>query len=297
MYCFKVIISIALALFFTFSLFAFDNWIELHEQADQLSSTQAFEELQKDPESLEAKYVLALTYLNEHNKDKAYPLFVEILEENPSNIAAQWGVADIVRRNHDLDQAREQLMDIITQDKTFAPAYISLSYLRFMQAEFADSLRYAILARKLGRKNIDLSNYKRAYLMEGGARGMVVHYGGPISKIINGFRVLPTLKRAEKLKPDDAEVYYGLGAFYLLAPKFLGGNLDKALDYLKKSIMADPLFVDPYVRLAQAYNLKGDKEKYDEYLGIALKLDPQNELALDIKTQTCNFLCESSPDE
>jgi tetratricopeptide (TPR) repeat protein len=293
----RAILIVILASTLSLPLFAFDNWIELHEKADQLTSAQAFEEMQRNPDSLEAKYVLALAYFNEHNKDKAEPLFVEILEEDPSNIAAQWGAADVVRRNHDLDRARKELMRIISEDRTFAPAYISLSYLRFMQVDFADSLRYAILARKLGPKRVDFSNYKRAHLMEGGARGMLSHYSGPLSKMIHGFKILPALKRGEKLKPDDAEVYYGLGAFYFLAPRVLGGNLEKAQEYLEKSIMADPLFVDPYVRLAQVYRHMGDEDKYNEYLNIALKLDPGNELALDIKTRTCNFLCEPSPDE
>jgi tetratricopeptide (TPR) repeat protein len=297
MHCLKITIVIILTSCLILPLFAFDNWVELHDRADQITSVQAFEELQEDPDSLEAKYVLALTYLDEHNKDKAQPLFIEILEEDPSNIAAQWGAADIVRRNHDLDEAKKQLMDIIAKDKTFAPAYISLSYLTFMQADFNGSLRYAIRARKRGRKNIDLNNYKRAYLMEGGSRGMLSHYSGPFSKMIHAFKILPTLHKAEKLKPDDAEVYYGLGGFYFLAPKVLGGNLDKALYYLKKAIKADPLFVDPYVRLAQVYRNMGNEDKYNVYLGIALRLDPKNELAVDVKTRTCKFLCEQSPDE
>ncbi len=293
----KLLISVVSICILTLPLFAFDNWIELHEKADQLSSIDAFEELQQNPDSLEAKYVLALTYFTEHNHDKAKPLFIEILEEDPSNIAAQWGMADVLRRDHKRDKAREELKRIISKDRTFAPAYISLSYLRFMEVDFTDSLRYAILARKLGPKRVDSGNYKRAHLMEGGSRGMLAHYSGPLSKMIHGFKILPALKRGEKIKPDDAEVYYGLGAFYFLAPKILGGNLDKAKEYLEKSVMADPLFVDPYVRLAQVYRHLGNEDKYNEYLNIALKLDPQNELALDIKTRTCNFLCEPTPDE
>ena len=71
----------------------------------------------------------------------------------------------------------------------------------------------------------------------------------------------------------------GLGSYYLLAPFFAGGDKKKALAYLEKAVKADLYFADAYVRLAQAWREKGDKVRHDFYLGKALELDPQNELA------------------
>ncbi len=120
---------------------------------------------------------------------------------------------------------------------------------------------------------------------------MIAHYGGPLSKIINGTAVLPSLKAAEKLQPESAGVKFGLGSFYLLAPTLAGGDLERAEAYLKKAIEIDPLFVDAYVRLGQLYKIKGDSVRYNEYLNKALKIDSQNELALDIKNGKCKFIC------
>ena len=34
-----------------------------------------------------------------------------------------------------------------------------------------------------------------------------------------------------------------------------------------------------------------DIKNYETYLGKAISIDPRNELALDIKTEKCNFIC------
>jgi len=143
----------------------------------------------------------------------------------------------------------------------------------------------------MGEKRVDLSNRVRAYLMLGGAKGMIAHYGGPFSKLINGTAVLPTLKSAQKLQPDSAGVLFGLGSFYLLAPRLAGGDIAIAEDYLQRAIKADPLFADAYVRLAQLYKAKGQMQKYSEYLAKALEIDPANEVALDTESGACKFAC------
>lgn len=84
---------------------------------------------------------------------------------------------------------------------------------------------------------------------------------------------------------------FGMGSFYLLAPAIAGGSLDKAEEYLKKAINTDPLFADSYVRIGQLYKLKGDNEKYEMYLNKAFEVDPLNELASDIKSGRCGFIC------
>ncbi|MDD5595555.1 MAG: TRAP transporter TatT component family protein, partial [Candidatus Omnitrophica bacterium] len=86
-------------------------------------------------------------------------------------------------------------------------------------------------------------------------------------------------------------VFFGFGSFYLLAPNFAGGDKNRAGDYLKKAIKLDPLFADAYVRLAQFYKIKGDEKKYEDCLNQALKIDPQNDLALDVKNGKCKFIC------
>ncbi|MFH0827206.1 MAG: hypothetical protein V1923_04920 [Candidatus Omnitrophota bacterium] len=39
---------------------------------------------------------------------------------------------------------------------------------------------------------------------------------------------MPNLKKAEKMQPDSAGVTFGLGSFYFLAPRIVGGSKQKA---------------------------------------------------------------------
>ena len=122
---------------------------------------------------------------------------------------------------------------------------------------------------------MDLSNYTRAYLIIGGSYGMLAKYGGPLSKVFNGTQVLPNLKKAQALQPDSAAVLFGLGSFYFLAPAIAGGNINKALGYLMRAVVVDPLLADAYVRLAQVYRMKGDNANFEKYLNRALQIDPE----------------------
>jgi len=183
------------------------------------------------------------------------------------------------------------LEDIINKHPDFAPAKISLAYISFIQRDFNRAVRLADDVIHQGQETVDLSNYVRAYGLHAGAKGMIAYYGGPLSKVVNGTFVHSTLRHAQKLDPQSPAVLFGLGSYYLLTPPFLGRDLEMAEEYLMRAIERDPRFPDVYVRLAQVYQLKGEQEKYNEFLAQALALDPQNELALDIKNRTCKFVC------
>jgi len=127
--------------------------------------------------------------------------------------------------------------------------------------------------------------------LRGGVKGMIAHYGGALSKVINGTAVLPNLKTAEKLQPEFSGVKFGLGSFYLLAPSLAGGDLGEAQKYLEEAVKIDPLFADAYVRLAQLYKIKGDTRRYNGYINKALEIDPKNELTLDVSSGKCKFIC------
>lgn len=289
------VILLALSVFSS-STYALD-WKSLHEKADSTTLIQAKRAAESNPDSLEDLYILGLVYLNEYNAEEAEKVFRRMLEIDLSSIEAQWGVAECLRRKYQCDICIRVIDEIIASHPEFAPAYVSLSYIKYIKMDFNASARLAYRVIKLGRKRVDLTNLVRAYGLLAGAKGMIAHYGGPISKIINGRAVMPYLKEAKKLQPDSPSVLYGLGSYYLLVPWAFGRDPDKAIEYLEKAIKVDPKFADIYVRLAQAYRLKGDEGKYDLYLGKALEIDPKNVIALDIKEGRCKFICVSPRDE
>lgn len=277
-------------LFILHDCFALD-WKKLHEKADNQSLTQSLMASQKGPGSLEDSYVLGLAYLNQHRDKEAEAGFGKILERDPGAIEAQWGMAEALRRQHQLERAEELLGEIIRGHPGFYPAYISMAYLKYTRLDFKESARLALRVIKAGRGKVDLSNYTRAYCLYAGAKGMIAHYGGPLSKLINGAAVKSKLDRAEELQPNSAGVLFGLGSFYLLAPRIAGGDPLKSEAYLRRAIRIDPFFADAYVRLAQLYKIKGEDAFFEKYLRKALELDPGNELAFDIRSGRCRFIC------
>jgi tetratricopeptide (TPR) repeat protein len=267
------------------------DWIRIHEESDRTSLSDALEQISKEPESIDNIYLLALVYLNVHKDKEAAEAFSKILSKDPKSIEAKWGLAEVMRRQQKIEESEKALKEIIKSDPEFWPAHITLAYVQYTKQEFEEAVKIATKVSKADREGIDLSNYVRAYLIIGGAKGMIASRGGPFSKIINGTQVLPNLKKAEKLQPDSAAVSFGLGSFYFLAPIIAGGNRHKAQAYLEKTIEADPLFADAYVRLAQLYKMLGDDEKSWFYLDKALEIDPQNTLVQDFKTGKCKFAC------
>lgn len=290
----KIIILAVLIYFTNLSASGAMDWKGLHNQADSLSLVTAQEMSAKNSKSPSAEYVLGLVYLNLHQDQVADEIFSKLLATNPDLIEAKWGKAEILRRRHDLIAAQSLLNAVIKIDPQFAPALISLAYIKYFQMDFKGAVNLALKVIQAGRDQVDLSNYVRAYALYAGAKGMLAHYGGLFSKAIDGLAVKSNLDKAQKLKPNSPAVLFGLGSFYLLAPAIAGGNQSKAEDYLNQAIKQDPFFADVYVRLGQLAKLKGNPGKFNFYIDKALQIDPQNELAWDIKSGRCKFICVGS---
>jgi len=271
------------------------DWKALHERAETLDIPAA-KRAYGASASPEDRYVLALVYLAGHKNAEADGIFDELLAGSPGAVEFRWGKAEVLRRGHQADKSRKMLEEILKAEPHFAPAYNSLAYIRHASADFPGSVALAQKVIAMGRDKVDRADYAKAYLMAAGGKGMIAHYGGPLSKVLNGSAVFPLLKKAESLRPDCPEVLFGLGNFYFLAPVVAGGNKKKALDYFERAVRRDPLLADAYVRIAQTYRALGDKGKYEEYLSRALSIEPDNILASDERSGRCRFIC-ISPDK
>jgi tetratricopeptide (TPR) repeat protein len=267
------------------------DWKRLHEEADTKTLDSAVSIVQAHPGAVDDLYILALEYLNVHKDNEAGDVFNKITVLDPGAVEAAWGRAEVLRRRHKLDESEKLLNEVIGVNPEFSPAYISLAYIKYIRLNFNDGVTLVGRVVRQGAAKVDRSNRVRAYLLLGGIKGTIAHYGGPISKLINGTSVLSNLKAAEALEPGSAEVKLGLGSFYLLAPSLVGGDRKKAEEYLKKAIELDPLSVNSYVRLGQVYKVRGDNAKYEACLRKAREIDPQNELAVDVSSGKCKFVC------
>lgn len=286
----KLLISGVLFFCFAISSFALD-WKSIHEKADSLDSSQAIKIYEKNRESLENLYLLGLVYLNKYKNKEAEDVFYKMLKIDVDSKEALWGKAEVLRRNRDYGPSKEILEKLIGKYPEYAPAYISLAYIKYMEKNFDATVDLAYKVVKMGQDKVDLNNFVRAHCLVAGAKGMIAHYGGPVSKVVNGRSVLPYLRKAERLQPDSPAVLFGLGSYYLLIPAVFGRDINKAEQYLLKAVKIDPDFPDIYVRLAQIEKFRKNNNKYNEYLNKALSLDPMNELARDISQGRCEFVC------
>jgi tetratricopeptide (TPR) repeat protein len=267
------------------------DWKRVHEEADKKGLADAWYKMEKGLSSPEEAYLVGLLFLNQRKVREAQKVFQDMLKENSQSIEAKWGLAETLRRQNKLGESQKLLESIIQTAPEFPPAYISLGYIKYTRLDFKSTVELAQKVIGQGREAVDLTNYTRAYLLVGGAKGMLASTGGIFAKIGEGTQILPNLRKAEQLQPDAPAVLFGLGSFYFLAPGIAGGNIDKAKEYLERAVSLDPFFADAYVRLAQVYRAKGDSQKFEEYLKKALEIEPQNALAQDARNKTYKFIC------
>jgi cellulose synthase operon protein C len=267
------------------------DWKKLHEEADKKSLQGALDDVSKSPDSPEALYGLGLVCLSLHRDKESEDAFSRMLRSSPGSVEARWGLAEVLRRQHKVSESEEALNKLIEESPGFYPACITLAYIKFTRLEFKQAIKLAGDVLNRGKDKVDLSNIVRAHLITAGAKGMLAHNGNILDKLIYGTDVMPHLKRARGLQPDSPGVLFGFGGYYLLAPSIAGGDVDKAIEFFERAIKADPLFADACVRLAQAFLIKGDRNRYDENIRKALAIDQQNELALDITSGRCKFIC------
>jgi len=270
------------------------SWKTLHERADKINLEQALGEVKDSPHSVERLYVLGLVHLNRYETQQARKAFERILDINSEVFAGQWGIAEVLRREHKLDESKQILEKLLREQPRYAPTYLTRAYICYIDLEFKRGVNLSHAVLNLGEKNVDLTNIVRAHALFAGCKGMLAHHGGPWAKVFHGSLVKRHLRIASELKPDDPSVCVGLGSYYMLIPKIIGQDLVKAEAYFKKAIMLDPNVVLAYVRLAQVYQAQGDLKMYEEYIQKADAIDPEDEILKDIKSNTCKYLCVDS---
>jgi len=270
------------------------DWKILHQQARTLTLEEAKLGVKNNPGSFKEGYLLGLVYLGLYNTDAAYNTFLSLYNIDPKNDLAKWGFAEALRRRHYLNKSQALLREIITDQPEFSPAILSLGRLEYSSGNFASAAKLAATIIKKRPALVEINDYAAAYCLFAESKGLIAFHGGWIAKIINLIEAKSNLDKAQKLQPESAQVLSSLGSYYLFVPKFAGGDINKAESYLKKAVTLEPRFADGFVRLAQLYQIKNDRVKYNRYLRAALAIDPGNELALDIKSKECKFICVSN---
>ncbi|MDD4894995.1 MAG: hypothetical protein PHW54_06780 [Candidatus Omnitrophica bacterium] len=224
-----------------------------------------------------------LRYLKLRKEGLAQAEIDKILSVERDDACALWAKAELLRRDYKFQEAEKLLNQVLDKCPGHASSLISMAYIKYHDNKFRDALK--LLSQALKQPDLDRENVALAYLLMGSINSKKATQGGFISKIAYGTRIKGFFEKAKNIAPDMAEAHLGLGTFYLLAPKIVGGDIDKAVAELEFAVRLTPDFATANARLAQAYKEKGDLTKYNFYAGVAKKLDPENEVLKELETK------------
>ncbi|MCM8801424.1 MAG: tetratricopeptide repeat protein [Candidatus Omnitrophica bacterium] len=227
-----------------------------------------------------SKIEQGLNLLKSRKDKEALLIFSEILKEDPFNLDGLWGKAEVLRRTGNIKEARELLNQILDRAPKHTKSLISLAYIKYKENDLTEAKRlvYNVLKDEASNKE----SQALGYIILSGIDTKYSANNGILSKLRYSVKIKSYIFQAHKLAPELPEVNLALGTFYLLAPGFLGGNLEKAIETLEYTVKLAPDFATANARLAQAYKNKGDLEKYNFYLECAKNLDPYNELLKEL---------------
>jgi len=274
---FKVMITKRRLLIIFFILLAsLSVFLYSQKKICKLSSRKAFVE-----NSLTAEGKKALNLLRLRKDAAALGIFERLLVENPGNTAALWGKAEVLRRSRNYEGSEKILKCLLNNNPSHAPSLISLAYIRLKQGNLNEAL--GLVNRSLFCVNESADEKALAQLMLGSINSRRASKGIFLSKLAYGGRIKNHFLEAKRLAPDLPEVAVGLGTFYLLAPKIIGGDVGKAIPELQRAVKMAPEFATANARLAQAYQKIGDMEKFNFYIARAKALDPENEVLEELK--------------
>jgi tetratricopeptide (TPR) repeat protein len=236
--------------------------------------TQQKKYLQPTDQNTSRTVIDAFNLLKKRQDTAALSAFEHILSIEPNNTDALWGKAEVLRRRSNFKASEQILTRILKNDPRHIASRITLSYLFYNAGKFGPAIQ--LIQEVLNESRLDRENEALGYMMLGMINSKRSSQSWFLGKIKFGTQIKSYFLKAKELAPELPEVHLGLGTFYLVAPVFVGGNPEKAIDELELTVKLAPEFASANARLAQAYKRIGVTDKYEFYLARAKELDPGN---------------------
>lgn len=212
---------------------------------------------------------------------EALAVFEGALAKNPQDMDALWGKAEVFRRARKFQESEAILNEILKQYPQHISSLITLASIQYIYNNFNQATQ--LVKQALKAKGLDKEKEALCYLVLGAISSGRSSKGWLLAKLKYGTKIHGYFLKASQLAPDLPDTHLVLGTFYLLAPGIAGGNLDQALSELERALKIAPGFASINARLAQAYQKKGDLEKYNFYINKARELDPENEVLKEVQ--------------
>ncbi|MCX5713417.1 MAG: hypothetical protein NT033_01080, partial [Candidatus Omnitrophica bacterium] len=98
-----------------------------------------------------------------------------------------------------------------------------------------------LIQRVLKSRELEREEQALAFMMLGAINsGRAQTDNWLFDKIKYGTKINSYFLKAKEIAPDLPEVHLALGTFYLCAPVFIGGNINKAIDELNRAVTIAP---------------------------------------------------------
>lgn len=194
--------------------------------------------LKEHPESIEARSLLGLTYLNRGMEDRAIEEFERLAAGNPALPRVHYNLGMIHSRRGDDARAAAEYEKEIALDGSFAPAHNNLGRIRFDRGDlrlaersFRKALKadpdYVHALNNLGLVHLEKEDTKRALAEFSRALEIDPAYE-PAAR---------NLALAQEMSSNPAQTLNRMGQFY-----YARDNLDKAERHFARALSHDPRY-------------------------------------------------------
>jgi tetratricopeptide (TPR) repeat protein len=171
---------------------------------------------------------------------QALRFWKQALEKNPGLIETHVNMGVVHEKMGQKKKAIAAYKKALELDKTNAMAHYNLGVIYAKEKDFPKAIGEWETAQKLDKKDENFLNSLAWAYEKTGKRKLA----------------LAKLDQSIKLSPYDSKVHFSSGRI-----KFDMGDIDDAIDSLKKAVQLDPSFGDAYYRLGLAYDTQN--QSYD----------------------------------
>lgn len=229
---------------------------------------------------------LALMYKETGEMSKYYYYLHKAQKVSPKDALTKWCLGNCSKERGNILKAIDYYTEAIELSANFAPAYVSLGNTMFEVGKYEEAYEIYNKALALTPEDAELSFFasKTALLLQRNDEALALinnaikikretRYELELAKINYLLDNIPeALKGFERvLKEEETpELLNYIGLCY-----YKQKNAQKAIQYFRKVVDADPGKPNYYYNLAQCYKTLGDKKAFFKYLDMATKILPK----------------------
>jgi tetratricopeptide (TPR) repeat protein len=175
--------------------------------------------LEREPDNLNAQFVIANSYRSLGQIEESEAAFKEILERNPDNVQARSDLADIFLSTQRLEESEEQLHEAIKLQPDDGSLYAGLGHVLTRMKREDDALVAFLTALDL-EPDIPVRYY---------------NVGDTYLALENIEKAVLYLRKASQMAPDNALYHYDLGLAYFALKRY-----DECVRESKGALQNDP---------------------------------------------------------